>query len=72
MLMSALFVGAVPYMQRSRDTKRVTSLFQYTSILEAYEKNFDTFPSNSGSGNNATNDGYCLSEMVTRFDVPIL
>lgn len=46
LLASTLYIGAVPYLQRSRDTKRVASLFQYTSILEAYEKNYDTFPSN--------------------------
>ena len=72
MLMSALYIGAVPYMQRSRDTKRVTAIFQYTSILEAYDKNFDTFPSNYGSGASALNTGYCLSELVTRSDIVAL
>lgn len=35
---------------RSRDTKRITSILSYTNILDTYEKNFDTFPSNMGSG----------------------
>ncbi len=59
-------------MQRSRDTKRVSAIFQYTSILEAYDKNFDTFPSNFGSGNSVISIGYCLSELVTRSDVVAL
>ena len=46
MLFIALYMGAQPYMKRARDTKRITSLYQYTSVLEAYDKNFDTFPSN--------------------------
>ena len=59
-------------MMRSRDTKRVSAIFQYTSILEAYDKDFDTFPSNFGSGNSALTLGYCLSELVTRSDVVAL
>lgn len=71
-LASVLYIWVIPYMQRSRDTKRVTSLFQYTSILEAYEKNFDTFPANYGSGWNAAVPWYCLSEIVTRDNIVVL
>lgn len=68
-----LFVGLTvtvqPYLSRSRDTKRVTSLFQYTPIIESYEKNFDTFPSNYGRGWNGAALWYCLSELPTRGNV---
>jgi hypothetical protein len=50
-------------MKRSRDTKRVSALLQYTNILEAYEKNFERFPNHLGSGNIATQAGYCLTEL---------
>lgn len=72
LLAGTLYVWTVPYMMRSRDTKRVTWIFQYTSILEAYEKNFDTFPSNYWSGWNPLSLWYCLSEIPTRPDVAIL
>ena len=62
-------MSANPYMMRSRDTKRITDILAYTNILETYEKNFDTFPSNYGSGNNSNELGYCLSELPTRMDI---
>jgi hypothetical protein len=65
-LFTGLYMWVQPYMKRSRDTKRVSALLQYTNILEAYEKNFERFPSNSGSGNSAINLWYCLTELGTR------
>jgi Tfp pilus assembly protein PilE len=65
-LATALYLGANPYMMRSRDTKRVTDILNYTNVLETYEKNFDTFPSNYGSGGDSNELGYCLSELPTR------
>ena len=62
-------MSANPYMMRSRDTKRITDILGYTNILETYEKNFDAFPSNYGSGNNSNELGYCLSELPTRMDI---
>lgn len=43
---TALYMSAQPYMKRTRDTKRVGDVISYMTILEAYEKNFDTYPSN--------------------------
>lgn len=48
-LATALFLAVGPYMMRSRDTKRITDILGYTNILDTYDKNFDTFPSNMGS-----------------------
>lgn len=71
-LATSLFIVVGPYMARSRDTKRVTDILGYTNILDAYDKNFDTFPSNYGSGW-PLGIGYCLTEMVTlRSDQPSL
>lgn len=53
-------------MMRTRDMKRVTDMISYTNILDMYDKNFDTFPSNNGSGNSFTTPGYCLTELYTR------
>ena len=56
-------------MMRSRDTKRVTDIQSYMkNIIMTYRTNFDTFPSNYGSGSYASS-GYCLSEMVNRSDL---
>ncbi len=56
-------------MMRSRDTKRVTDIQSYMkNIIMTYRTNFDTFPSNYGSGSYA-NSGYCLTEMVNRSDL---
>lgn len=71
-LFTALYLGSQPYMMRSRDTKRVTDMLSYTNILDTYDKNFDTFPSNKGSGNVSSIPWYCLSEIVTRSDVSLL
>ena len=50
LLGAAIYVATAPYMKRARDTKRVTSIQSYlANIIVAYEKNFDTFPSNYGS-----------------------
>lgn len=65
-LFLALYMGVQPYLGRSRDTKRVTSMLQYSTILETYDKTFDTFPSNYGQLGIATHTGYCLSELPTR------
>lgn len=59
-------------MMRSRDTKRITDVLGYTNIVDAYDKNFETFPSNYGSGGNALVQGFCLSELPTRPDVVAL
>jgi prepilin-type N-terminal cleavage/methylation domain-containing protein len=46
-LFGALYAGGIqPYMKRARDTKRITALLTYSNVLDTYEKNFDTFPSN--------------------------
>ena len=69
-LAGGIFIATQPYMKRARDTKRVTSIQSYlANIIVAYEKNFDTFPSNYGSGGSAFSSGYCLSELPTRPDV---
>jgi hypothetical protein len=52
-------------MKRSRDTKRVTDITSYFTILDKYNTDFETYPSNYGSGG-SLNQGYCLSELVTR------
>ena len=70
-LFTALYMGVQPYMMRSRDTKRVTSLLQYTNIIEWYEKDFETFPSNYGSGWNSFALWYCLSEIASRSNVGV-
>ena len=67
-LFTALYMWTQPYMMRSRDTKRVTSLLQYTNIIEWYEKDFETFPSNYGSWW-AFTLWYCLSEIASRSNV---
>lgn len=54
-------------MKRSRDVKRITDIGSYLNILDAYNANFETFPSNYGSGNSLTL-GYCLTEMANRPD----
>jgi prepilin-type N-terminal cleavage/methylation domain-containing protein len=66
-LASAMYIWVVPYMKRSRDVRRVTDIRSYMTIIDVYDKNFDTFPSNYGSGW-TSNLGYCLSEMVGRPD----
>ncbi len=66
-LATALYMWVVPYMKRSRDMMRVTDIRSYMTIIDAYDKNFDTFPSNYGSGW-TTNTGYCLTEMTQRPD----
>lgn len=72
-LASSLSVAIIPYMARSRDTKRVTDIQNYmNNIIGSYDKNFDTFPSNYGSGNNPIIPGYCLSELPARQDIPSL
>lgn len=65
LLSTALFIGSQPYMKRSRDTKRISDISSYMNILEAYNANLETYPSNFGSGSSVTR-GYCLSEMATR------
>ncbi len=64
-LFVGLYMGSQPYFKRARDTKRYTDMLNYSTIFETYEKNFDTFPSNYGSGN-ASTLGYCLSEIASR------
>ena len=64
-LFSALYIWSQPYMKRSRDTRRITEIGSYMNIIDAYNANFDTFPSNEGSGWSLI-PGYCLSEMYTR------
>lgn len=49
-LSTALYLGSQPYFKRSRDTKRVTDMTSYMAILDTYDKNFESFPSNYGSG----------------------
>lgn len=71
-LFTALYMWVQPYMMRSRDTKRITSILSYTNILDTYEKNFDTFPSNMGSGGIFNVSWYCLSEIIGRSDVAAL
>ena len=72
-LASSLSIAIVPYMARSRDTKRVTDIQNYmNNIIGSYDKNFDTFPSNYGSGGSFSTLGYCLSELPTRPDIPVL
>lgn len=65
LLATALYIGSQPYMKRSRDTKRVTDINSYMNIVEAYNVNFETFPSNYGSGSSLT-QGYCLTEIANR------
>jgi prepilin-type N-terminal cleavage/methylation domain-containing protein len=67
LLATSLFMVLSPYMSRSRDTKRITDILSYTNILDAYDKNFDTFPSNMWSGNNFAIPWYCLTELYTRW-----
>lgn len=66
-LATALYIGTVPYMKRSRDTKRIVDIWSYLNILDAYDKNFDTYPSNYWSGWSLIL-GYCLSEIYKRPD----
>ena len=69
-LASSLSIAIIPYMARSRDTKRITDIQNYlNNVIGSYDKNFDTFPSNYGSGGGSMNLGYCLSEIPTRTDV---
>ncbi len=69
----ALFIWIQPYLWRSRDTKRVSDIQNYlNNMIGSYEKNFDTFPTNKGSGNNILISGYCLSELTTRQDIVVL
>lgn len=65
-LFTALYMGVQPYMMRSRDTKRITSVLSYSNIIDTYEKNFDTFPSNYGSGWLPAVLWYCLTEIWQR------
>lgn len=67
-LFVGLYMGVQPYMMRARDTKRVTAIQNYlNNIISTYERNQDTFPANTGSGNNTLGpDGYCLTELGTR------
>jgi prepilin-type N-terminal cleavage/methylation domain-containing protein len=65
LLSTALYIGSQPYMKRSRDTKRISDIASYMNIIEAYNANLETFPSNYGSGSTLVR-GYCLSEMATR------
>ncbi len=64
-LSTALYMGVQPYLKRSRDTHRVTDVINYITIIDAYDKNFDTYPSNYWSWS-STGTGYCLSEMYLR------
>jgi prepilin-type N-terminal cleavage/methylation domain-containing protein len=65
-LWTSLYIWTQPYFKRSRDTKRVTDVLGYKNILEAYNKNFDTYPSNNGSGGIMGQYGYCLTEVYLR------
>ncbi|MDD2694182.1 MAG: prepilin-type N-terminal cleavage/methylation domain-containing protein [Candidatus Gracilibacteria bacterium] len=71
-LFVGLYMGFQPYMKRSRDTKRVANMLQYSNVLETFDKNFDTFPSVYGAGGSPTASGYCLSELPTRGDIAAL
>lgn len=72
-LFTGIYMSVQPYMSRSRDTKRITDMLGYlNNILVTYERNFDTFPSNYGSGGNPLALGYCLSEMTLRSNVSTL
>ncbi len=65
-LFTALYMWVQPYMMRSRDTKRITGILSYANIIDTYEKNFDTFPSNYGSGGLPAVQWHCLTELWTR------
>lgn len=64
-LATALYIGTVPYLKRSRDVRRIVDIWSYLNILDAYDKNFDTYPSNLWSGSSLI-PGYCLSEIYKR------
>lgn len=50
-LATALFSNVKPYLMRSRDTKRITDMQNYVNnVIGSYDKTYDTFPSNYGSG----------------------
>lgn len=65
LLATSLYMGTQPYMKRSRDTKRITDMWSYINIIDTYNMNFETFPSNEWSGWSLI-PGYCLSELSTR------
>jgi prepilin-type N-terminal cleavage/methylation domain-containing protein len=50
LLSTALYIGSQPYMKRSRDTKRITDMTSYFNILDKYATDFESYPSNYGSG----------------------
>lgn len=66
-LATTVYILVAPYIARSRDTKRVTDILGYTNILDTYDKNFDTFPSNMGSWGSFASPWYCLTELYTRW-----
>lgn len=45
LLAAAVYIGTMPYYQRSRDTGRLTQVQSYASVFTTYKQSADSFPS---------------------------
>ncbi len=68
LLAAAVYIGTMPYYQRSRDTGRLTQVQSYASVFTTYKQSADSFPSTFWSWGNSVVEGKCITEIFSRND----